>query len=624
MLQLLETLPSSVADASGLTIFLYAVAAAAAAFGLVAGLTPLVIRVARARGWVANPSADRWHSTPTALMGGIALFLGFAVTVLFMVPVGRYRLVFVAAVLMFTAGFVDDRIGLKPLLKLLVQFAAAGLLVGSGWRLETGLGEVFSVGLTVFWVLGITNAVNLVDNMDGLSSGIAGIAALSLAAMAMIAGAGALAVTAAAVTGAAGGFLLYNFKPARIFMGDCGSLFLGFVLAALAVMIQAELGMRGLNAIGMMVLVLGVPILDTTLVTVVRSLHNRPVSQGGRDHTSHRLVHAGLSEKQAVLLLYGLAAVFAVLAPIFYASDVRLRVSLTVFTFLGAVIFAVQIGTLEVYEKSDGRRSWVAAVLMFPRLLLGPAWKPALAIVADVLIVGAAFVLAHHLRFESALTASQERFLLMSLPVVVGVSIPVFALFGFYRAIWRHAGAYDVAWVVVAVSLAVAGGFVGLGLMHGFGSVSRGVIVISWMAIVLGVIFSRFGFRGLRSWLTAASRAGSPVVVYGAGDEGASTLRILRTEASGSLLRPVAVVDDAPGSRGRSLHGVPVMGGLDALPALIRDAGVTELVLPTNHICPEERDRIIRACRDVGLSCRTVSVDIRRAESSDGSQELRD
>ena len=482
--------------------------------------------------------------------------------------------------------------------------------------------------LTVFWVLGITNAVNLVDNMDGLSSGIAGIAAVSLAAMAMIAGAGALAVTAAAVTGAAGGFLLYNFKPAKVFMGDCGSLFLGFVLASLAVMIQAELGMRGLNAIGMMVLVLGVPIMDTTLVTVVRSLHNRPVSQGGRDHTSHRLVHAGLSEKQAVLLLYALAAVFAVLAPVFYASDIRLRVSLTIFTFLGAVIFAVQIGTLEVYEKSEhepgGRRSWVAAALTFPRLLLGPAWKPALAIVADVLIVGGGFVLAHHLRFESALTASQERFLLVSLPVVVGVSIPVFAVFGFYRAVWRHAGSYDVARVVVAVSLAISGAFVGLGLVHGFGSVSRGVIVIAWMAIVLGVIFSRFGFRGLRSWLTAASVLGSPVVVYGAGEEGASTLRILRDEGKASNLRPVAVVDDAPGSRGRSLHGVPVMGGLDALPGLIRDAGVTELVLPTNHVGPEERDRIIRACRDVGLSCRTLSVDIRLAEPSDGSQELRD
>ena len=172
--------------------------------------------------------------------------------------------------------------------------------------------------------------------------------------------------------------------------------------------------------------------------------------------------------------------------------------------------------------------------------------------------------------------------------------------------------------------LAVGGAFVGLGLVHGFGSVSRGVIAIAWMAIVLGVIFSRFGFRGLRSWLTAANRVGSPVVIYGAGEEGASTVRILRAEANGSLLRPVAVVDDAPGSRGRSLHGVPVMGGLDALPGLIRDAGVTELVLPTNHIRPEERNRIIRACRDVGLTCRTLSVDIRLAEPSDTWQELHD
>ena len=587
--------------------------------------TPVVIALAKQRGWVAAPSADRWHSTPTALMGGIAIFAGVAIAgAAFATGHGLY-LVGTAALLMFAAGAIDDRRGISPGLKLLIQLVAAVLLVADGYTFELGAGgpagRWFSAGLTVFWLLGITNAVNLIDNMDGLSAGVTAIAAAALAGMALIAGAIPIAAAAMAVCGAALAFLRYNFKPAKIFMGDCGSLFLGFVLGALAVVVQAELGMRGITAVVMTALILGVPIMDTTLVTVARLLHDRPVSQGGRDHSSHRLVRSGLSERQAVLALYAVSAFFALVAALFYVAEIRVRVSVAVFALLAIGVFAVQIGSLEVYEKqsegddgSSRRRSFASVLLRLPRELFGPRWKPALAVPVDALTVSAAFVLAHYLRFESGLTAERAAFLVASVPVAVLVRLPLFALFGFYRAIWRHAGAYDIARVAAGVTAGSLLLVLALGVLHGFDGVSHGVLVIEWMAVTLGVLLSRFGFRGLRSYLSAVGASGTRVAVYGADLEGAETVRLLRGD--GHSLRPVAIIDERPETRGRSLEGVTVAGGVNALEELKSRHGVEEIVLPDNHLDRGERQRVAAACRRLGVRCTTVKISVEPQEES--------
>ena len=582
------------------------------AAGVVAALTPAVIALARWRGWVARPSADRWHRRSTVLMGGIAIYLGAAAAVLLLsgrqVPIAFAA----AATLMFVAGLADDRLRLSPPIKVVLQLAAAVVFLSSGQFFDIAAPQWVAVPFTLFWLLGITNGMNLIDNMDGLAGGVAAIVALALGVMALIARAPALAVAAFAVAGAAGGFLVYNFKPARIFMGDCGSLFLGFALAALAVMVQNALEIRGLLAVFMTAMILGVPILDTTLVTVVRTLNGRPVSRGGRDHTSHRLVSAGLSETQAVLLLYAVAAVFALLAVIFYLSDVRLRVSILIFTALGAGILGVQLAAENVYEgvaPGQGRPSMLLVRLFkLPRAILGAHWKPAFAVLVDAVLLVATFVLAHFLRFEDGVTPEREMFLIRSLPIVVLVRLPLFILFGLYRAVWRHAGALDILRIVAAVSAGTVGAYVGLGLLHGFPAVSRGVMVIDWMAVVLGLVITRFGFRGLRSYLVSLSRLGAPVAVYGAGEDGVLTLRYLRRYARELGIRPVAIIDDQEGERGHFLQGLRVLGGLDRLAALKAGYNVSELILPDNHLDAEARSRIQKACRKAGLGCRTLSI----------------
>ncbi len=282
-------------------------AVAGGGFVLAAAAPPLVIRWARRRGWLARPTADRWHERPTALMGGIAIYaagtLGQLVVVGALPPA-----VWTGATVLFAAGWLDDRYGLTPPAKLAAQVGAALLLLPAGYAF--GDGPLWLAGpLTVVWVVGITNAVNLLDNMDGLAAGVVAVAALALV---VLLGAGGLATTAlVSVVGAALGFLCFNFNPARVFMGDSGSLFLGYTVAALALAVPAQLPPGAatwlLPAWLLPVLVLAVPIFDTALVTVGRLRAGRPVAQGGRDHSSHRLVLSGYSERRAVLSLYALA-----------------------------------------------------------------------------------------------------------------------------------------------------------------------------------------------------------------------------------------------------------------------------------------------------------------------------
>ncbi|MFN9349810.1 MAG: glycosyltransferase family 4 protein [Gemmatimonadota bacterium] len=293
---------------------LYA-ATAATAFGVAVAGTPLVIALAKSRGWVAHPRPDRWGTRTVAVMGGIGIVVAILVASLAAAPVrtSASGFLLLAILALHLLGAVDDRIHINPLPKLVVEVGVAALAWWIGGRFGAHWPVVAVLPLTMIWVIGVTNAVNLLDNMDGLSSGVVAvstaIAALVLATQGDVVG----AVMATATAAACAGFLLYNVNPARVFMGDCGSLVLGFLVAWLALragQAAAPLlpaGTTPILAIGLA----AVPILDTTVVTIARLREGRPVSQGGRDHLSHRLVFLGLSERSAVAVLWGLAVVAA-------------------------------------------------------------------------------------------------------------------------------------------------------------------------------------------------------------------------------------------------------------------------------------------------------------------------
>ena len=290
-------------------------------------------------GIIDQPASRKVHVTPIPRFGGVAMY--GAVVIALLVFRGRYRFDQLASILLGATwvsflGVWDDRWGMRPLLKLAGQILAALILIATGVQVQFLRFEVLNWLVTAIWVVGLTNAFNFLDNMDGLSGGIAAIASAFFLLMAVQNGQYLVGGLSAALLGASVGFLVYNFNPASIFMGDTGSLFLGFMLASLGIKLRFP---GNIDSITWMVpvIVLGVPIFDMALVVfsrIRRGLH--PVTPG-KDHTSHRLVRMGFTQREAVMLLYlmggmlGMVAVFVTQADWFEAYLLGSAV------FLGAV-----------------------------------------------------------------------------------------------------------------------------------------------------------------------------------------------------------------------------------------------------------------------------------------------
>lgn len=298
--------------------------------------TPVARRAAIRLDIVDHPSARKVHLSPVPYLGGVAIYLSFVgILAIGSGPLlhssgvaratGQLLAILTGASLMAVLGLLDDRFGLPPAAKLAGQGLGAAILVTAQVTIRLNHFQWLETPLTVLWVIGITNAFNLMDNMDGLAVGTAGIAAcfFFLHAILALTSQSLVASLAAALAGACFGFLYYNWSPAKIFMGDAGSLFLGYLLAALALKLTLApitpeivrlaraadypLGsMQGTHAVALLapVFALGLPIFDTTLVTISRIRRGQRVSEGGKDHVSHRLVAAGFSHRETVMTLY--------------------------------------------------------------------------------------------------------------------------------------------------------------------------------------------------------------------------------------------------------------------------------------------------------------------------------
>lgn len=298
-----------------------------AALGVAYTGTPLAQRAALAFGFVKQPGARHIHSSPIPLLGGAAMYVGFVVALLAFNSNARVEFQQLAGILIGAAivalfGLWDDRHSLRAIVKLIGEFLAASVIVWSGIRVELLHQPVLNLVMTFAWLVGISNALNFLDNMDGLAGGTAAIASAFFFLLAASNGQVLVASLSAALFGACLGFLRYNFSQARIFMGDAGSLFLGMVLAAVAIKLRFE--NQAIVTWMIPVMVLGLPLFDTTLVTIARLRRGvNPFTTAGKDHTSHRLVERGFSRREAVLALYlvccafGMASLFLLKATIF-------------------------------------------------------------------------------------------------------------------------------------------------------------------------------------------------------------------------------------------------------------------------------------------------------------------
>lgn len=571
---------------------------------------------------MAEPREDRWHERPTALMGGIAIFAGATGAWMLLPAAGLSRYLLGGGTLLFLTGLADDLKGLSPVTKVVAQIAAASTVVILGGELVPEWSPWLSVPLTYLWIIGTTNAVNLLDNMDGLAAGVAGIAALGLAALTATANGWAGAGTHLAVAGAAVGFLVFNYPPARIFMGDCGSLFLGFVLAALAVQNPVGGPSAAVGALVVPAAVMAVPILDTTLVTIRRIASGRSVAQGGRDHTSHRLVFLGLTEERAVLTLYGVSTVCIGLALGLQYVQVDTALAALAVVAVGLAVFGVYLAGIEVREEretgdgetgtvTDIRQNDVGGTVI--RAVFRNKQEVAL-LLADLLLVLAALVLAHHLRFEGGLPPEQRDRLLLALPLVAVLKVGGFWAFGLYRRLLRYAGSEELVRVVQASSVGSLLTVAVLVLAFRFEGFSRSVFVIDWLLTTLLILGVRGGFRGLRGYFAARRGSdGTRVLLYGAGDAGFLALREIRQNTELDLV-PAGYIDDDPLKQGRIMHGVPVLGGEEDLARVCRERDVDEVIVTISDLSDERLSEIERACEDAGVTRSVMRIEFSTAD----------
>jgi len=257
--------------------------------------TPVIRRISIRQGWVSKASNGRWNQKSIPEMGGMAIYLGIAIPLLLVIK--DVDVLWIGITLTFMIGFFDDLTNVKPWIKLTIQIFIAALIVNSGYRFYWFSNIVADNAISILWIVGITNAFNLLDNMDGLATGVGIITSLCLTLLLV----GTVdAYVALIVASSLTAFLFYNANPASIFMGDCGSLVIGFVLSTLCLVYTSTT--KEFSALP--IFLMAVPILDTSLVTISRIKNKRQVFIGGKDHLSHRLVLAGLSETYAVIVLW--------------------------------------------------------------------------------------------------------------------------------------------------------------------------------------------------------------------------------------------------------------------------------------------------------------------------------
>lgn len=324
-------------------------------------LTPLALRLALRWQILDRPNEIKAQESPVPYLGGAAIVVSFATVVGVAAAVrppvsglGDLWALLGMGVALSLVGLADDVYGLGPWIRLALEATTGAGVVATGTHAQIFGNHVLDDAVTIVWIVGVTNAFNILDNMDGLSAGVAAVSAVSLFVVAYINGQFLVAVMALSLVGCALGFLRHNFHPARIYMGDAGSLFLGFLLAVLCLRLRTNPNTR--ITIFVPVLIIGVALFDTILVTVTRLIHRRSPLSGGRDHTSHRLVFVGIPVPAAVSLIYAVAAGLGWLSVVAVRIDRTSMLILVGLVGAVAIFVGILLGMVPVYETSRRRR----------------------------------------------------------------------------------------------------------------------------------------------------------------------------------------------------------------------------------------------------------------------------
>ncbi len=607
--------------------------------GIVLALVP-PLRAALARlGMVDQPSVRRINKKPVPRGGGLAIFAGCVLTgwLWYALADGcepwassaQCRMFLLAASLTVLVGFLDDAFDLKPVLKLVGQIIVALLIYSSGVSLGAAvwfdIPPVIDCAITLGWYVVVVNAFNLIDGMDGLASGLALIGSVGLTVC--LVGRGKITDTVPLVilAGACLGFLRYNFNPASVFLGDCGSMFIGLVLATIPLLTGGKSAF--LASVGVPLLIMGVPLFDTVLAIWRRSMRAMIPDNDGRhdfgrimlpdmDHLHHRFLSSGLTQRRAAWMLYVMSLVMVLVAVgVSFFSNRSTGIIL-----LGTlVIIAILVRHLSRVELWDTGRAFLAMskTPRFARFLIP------LYVLADIAVLLASW----HLSFVATFPYEESHRLTSVFPVFLTATMAAMLATGVYRRVWNSANARDYAVIIGAVLAGWVAGFAAvviLGLRyHGFNRQTAVYLAISTMPIMI----IRIGRLLVANFMASSEnlqlerdKAARRYVAYGAGERFA----MLDAAMHGSLLGTrrgliVALIDDNALLRGRLVHGQKVLGGIRDIDEIAKTYK-PDTILITAVLEPEHRELAMDAARRLGLSvvewrCGLFEVEVPAADA---------
>jgi UDP-GlcNAc:undecaprenyl-phosphate GlcNAc-1-phosphate transferase len=574
-----------------------------------------LLRSSAGKRLVAEPTSERWHGASTPTFGGVGIFAGFlagigaALLADVLDPTTELLGIVAGCTLIFAAGLLDDAFGLPPLAKILAQIAAGVIVISTGLHVELFHNDVVAVVVGLVWLVGITNAFNLLDNMDGLAATLATVACAYFAIDAAKVHESELVIVLALSLGfACAGFLPFNLRSgkAAVFMGDGGSQLLGFGLGCMGLAASWTAAGTTVATVLLPLIVLAIPILDTTLVTIMRVAERRPVTQGGKDHTSHRLVYYGLSERGAVALLATVAVVLGATGLAYNALD---NSRVTAIGVLVSVVLLVQFGNFltelrEHTEESGPKPSFRAAVLA-PRRVIE--------IVVDFALMCSSFLAAYYIVVDGLGNDYARAGFLAALPIVLGARYLCFVLGGIYRRVWRYAATTDELVIAIACAgSAVVAWFVASKVRDPLAFPSS-VFALDAVFATMLVGGARLAFRALVEWQDDGRRqpVTDRVLVVGAGRTGRSFAHEVR-ETPGK--RAVGYLDDNPALRGRRIAGQRVLGPLVEIERALTQSAATEVVVTIPNAARNRLEMIGAVCAEAGVTCTVMHRTMERMD----------
>jgi UDP-GlcNAc:undecaprenyl-phosphate GlcNAc-1-phosphate transferase len=594
-------------EPSSTGLSLIAIGATTAALSALA--TRLYVALARAARLVAPK--DLWHDRPVAQSGGVALWVLIAAAAY---ALGLHRDWTTATVLaaggaLALLGFADDRRPLQPNAKLIVQLAVSVALVmcvphAAAARLHLGL----AAPIVFVWLVGQSNAINLLDNMDGMCPALLGTAAAGVSVFQAENGLLPIAELNAVISGACFGFLLWNRRPARVFLGDTGSLSLGLVVA-FGAMYGSWIGpAASLRRLAIPPLLLVVPLLNTFFVIVTRYDAGVPVSRGLADHLNYRLVAYGFPMRRSIAILCMVSALGGALAFAHWSLPWIVWSALVALFGLALVYFAVFLSQADVGD-------------MYARLKVPRSDPPvsayrtqrrrAFEILSDATVASAACFLSFQLRFEGDLSSVQQSNLGLSLPVVILSAIVAQWACGSYQVFWKYIGVTEAVGIAKASALSGIALFVATRLPS-FQQYPRSMFALFPMTFFLLATGYRVSLRMMHEWRRSQvertdTDKGHRVLIVGAGDAGELALRDMRNGV-GASWSACGFLDDDPHKVGLRIHGVPVLASTAALAKVAKELGVRQVVLAMPSAPADKRRSIVRACEEHGISIRVFEV----------------